>query len=145
VLLLCVLNVLSQSAKQKSTPNKHREIPPEKISVHTDPWEGGEIKPCATFSGYPYVLACNYTKRQWSESLINLVGDNVAKGMSADEAWHDALMTAKTRSKEFMVKFFDDEGHDPEPWPEPISGRKITWWECTKDTVISCSLHGRQD
>ena len=145
LLPLCALFAFGQSTASKAAPKKHRELPAQNINVYTDPWDTGEIKECVTFSGKPYLLVCSDTKVAWPGSLINLVGDNVATGMSEDSAYERAFTTATTRSKEFMVKFFDDHGRNPEPWPKPQTGRRMATWHCTKNTTISCAFGARQE
>jgi hypothetical protein len=113
--------------------------------VYSDQWDSGEVKNCFTYSGQPTLLVCDQSKMEWKGALINMVGDNAASGMTADQAYHRAFVDAITKSKQFMVEFSDSYGRDPTPWPKPQTGRKMTSWDCTKDKTISCSLGAREE
>lgn len=154
-----------KSSLKKSSANEQiRRTEPKSRKVHSDTWEEGEIKSCATYAGYPLVVFCDYLKSRWEDSLINLVVANAQEGNSEAEAYELAFVDAFSHSREFTVQFINDLGRDPNPWPnwealnvednnltlnERISKRaanparrKLTVWRCTKDKVVSCSLSG---
>ncbi len=139
LLLLALAAAMGQekSATQNSS-TKERRTKPQSVNLYADSWDPGETKSCSTYSGAPTLLICADMK------FIHLVGDNVAAGMSEDEAYHAAFSTATSQSKEFSSQFSTSDDSDPEPWPPPQTGRKLTTWRCSKDKTISCSLIGRQ-
>jgi hypothetical protein len=141
-LLLVTLNSATaqeKSAAKHSIIHKHRELSPQPVYVYYRSWEGGELKECQTFSGYPYLLVCD------NESLVELAAHNATSGMSEARAYDYALSTLMTRSRKFLVKFFDDYNRNPEPWPKPRTGLTLASWECTKTTVMSCEFGARLD
>lgn len=161
---------LAQTPAAKKSPQKKsaateqiRRTKPEALKVHSDTWEEGEIKSCATYAGEPFIVFCDYLKASWEGSLIKLVLAN-REGNSEEEAYELAFIDAHSHSREFTVQFTNDLARDPNPWPDwqalnvdasnlPLSERiskraanparrKLSGWHCTKEKVISCTLSG---
>lgn len=122
------------------TDNKVRRTNAKIENVYSDTWEAGEIKECTTCSDWADLLICDEAKTSWPGAFVHLEGEMVLLGARKDKVKGLALAEAFTRSTRFMVEFSDSHGRDPTPWPVSGTGRKETWWDCSKDKIISCSL-----
>jgi len=138
--ILRISLLFAVSASAQKVPAKTSAPKPSQETVYSNTWDTAEIKTCTTYSDHSHLLICDGDKMGWSESFLNLLGNNAGKGMSNEEAYHQAFAFALTHGKTFLVKFTKN------PWPNPArAGSKMAAWDCAKDTkMITCSLDGQE-